>query len=147
MAKQLIFDIKERLGDIVFQMEEKSGKRIYLSVHKSDLRRVASVLHNDLGARFSTASGMDNIKNFEILYHFSFDDSGKIISIRTFVDKDLPSVDSLVPVIGSGAEWVEREMHELLGLDFSGHPGLKRLLLPEDWPQGKYPLRRDFKNE
>ena len=147
MAKQLIFDIKERLGDVVFQMEEKSAKRIYLSIHKADLRRVAAVLHKDLGARFSIASGMDNVKNFEVLYHFSFDNAGKIISVRTFIEKDSPVIDSLAPVVGAGVEWIEREIHELLGIDFNGHPGLKRLLLSEDWPKGKYPLRKDFKNE
>jgi len=148
MPKQLMFLIKEKLGDIVFQLEEKSVKRIYLSIHKADLKHVASVLHKDFGARFSIASGMENLKNFEVLYHFSFDDMGKIVTIRTFVDKDSPSIDSLVPVIGVAAEWIEREIFELLGIKFIGHPNLKRLLLDEDWPEGKFPLRRDSdKNE
>lgn len=142
-----MFQIKDRLGDIAFEIEEKSARRIYLSVHKSDLRQVAKVLFEDFKARFSIASGMDNGKNFEILYHFSFDELNKIISIRTFIEKDSPAVDSLVPVIGPCAEWIEREMHELLGIYFAGHPNLKRLLLSEDWPEGVYPLRRDFKNE
>jgi Ni,Fe-hydrogenase III component G len=41
-----------------------------------------------------------------------------------------------------GAEFIEREMHDLLGIDFPGHPNLVRLILPEDWPDGVYPLRR-----
>ena len=147
MAKQLMFKIKERLGDLAFQIEEKSVKRIYLSVHKADIRQVALVLVKEFGARFSIASGMDNVKNFEILYHFSFDDEGKIITVRTFVDKDSLEIDSLTEVLGAGAEWIEREMHELLGINFSGHPDLKKLLLSEEWPDKKYPLRRDFKNE
>jgi NADH:ubiquinone oxidoreductase subunit C len=142
-----MFQIKDRLGDIAFEIEEKSARRIYLSVHKSDLRQVAKVLFGDFKARFSIASGMDNGKNFQILYHFSFDELNKIISIRTFVEKDSPAVDSLVPVIGPCVEWIEREMHELLGIYFAGHPNLKRLLLSEDWPEGVYPLRRDFRNE
>ena len=36
-------------------------------------------------------------------------------------------------------------MHEILGINFKGHPDLKRLLLPDDWPDGVYPLRRDYK--
>lgn len=138
-----MFQIKEKLGDVVFQLEEKSPKRIYISVHKADLRHVVSVLHKDFGARFSIASGMDNVKNFEILYHFSFDDLGKIVTVRTFVEKEAPEIDSIFPVVGPAAEWIEREMYELLGISFLGHPNLKRLLLSDEWPQGEYPLRRD----
>jgi len=51
-------------------------------------------------------------------------------------------VDSIAPVI-KGAEWIEREINELLGVTFKNHPDMKHLILPEDWPEGKYPLRRD----
>lgn len=144
MAKQLMFRIKDRLGDAVFGIEEKSAKRVYVSVHKSDLRRSAGVFFEDFGARFLTASAIDNGRNFEILYHFSFDSLSKIISIRTFVEKDSAAVDSIVPAIGPSAEWIEREMHELLGIDFIGHPDLRPLLLAEDSPRKKYPLRKNF---
>ncbi len=147
MPKQILFQIKERLGDIAFQIEEPSAKRAYLSIHKSDLRHTAGLLLKDFGARFCIASGMDNHKNMEVLYHFSLDEFKKIITIRTFVEKPQGQIDSLVPVAGAACMWIEREMHELLGIEFNGHPNLKPLLLSEDWPRGKYPLKKDFKNE
>ena len=52
-----------------------------------------------------------------------------------------PVVDSLVPV-WPGANWPEREIFDLFGIRFNGHPDLRRILLPEDW-EG-YPLRRDY---
>jgi NADH-quinone oxidoreductase subunit C len=52
-----------------------------------------------------------------------------------------PVVDSLVPV-WPGANWLEREIFDLFGIRFDGHPDLRRILLPEDW-EG-YPLRRDY---
>jgi len=78
------------------------------------------------------------------LYHFSFDNLSLIISFRVKLDKDNPSIDSITPII-KGAEWIEREMYELLGINFVGHPNLKRLLLPDEWPQGVHPLRTDYK--
>lgn len=144
MPKQLVFKIKERFGDTAFQFQERTPKVAYLAVHKSDLRFAVGVLFEEFRARFLTASGIDNVRNFEILYHFSFDNLNKIISIRTFVEKDSPVIDSIVPVIGAPAEWIEREIHEFFGIYFSGHPGLKHLLLPQDWPQGQYPLKKDY---
>jgi len=42
------------------------------------------------------------------------------------------------------ANWVEREINELLGISFTGHPDMRKLLLPDDWPEGVYPLRADY---
>ena len=52
-----------------------------------------------------------------------------------------PVMDSLVPV-WPGANWLEREIFDLMGIQFTGHPDLRRILLPDDW-QG-HPLRRDY---
>jgi NADH-quinone oxidoreductase subunit C len=60
-------------------------------------------------------------------------------------DRAQPEIDSITPIF-PGAEWIEREMWEMLGINFSGHPNLKRLLLADDWPEGKYPLRQDYES-
>ena len=103
-------------------------------------------IFNELGARFNTASCVDGPKEMEILYHFTFDEISLILSIRVFLDKAKLEIDSITPIM-KGAEWIEREMHELFGVNFKNHPNLKRLLLPDDWPEGLYPLRRDYKEE
>ena len=51
-------------------------------------------------------------------------------------------VESLAGII-KGTEWIEREINELLGVTFKNHPNMIHLILPEDWPKGNYPLRRD----
>lgn len=53
-------------------------------------------------------------------------------------------IDSLAPVF-EAANWIEREIHEMLGINFNGHPDLRRLLLSDDWPEGVHPLRCDYK--
>lgn len=66
------------------------------------------------------------------------------IRLRTYVSVQHPVIDSLVPV-WLGANWLEREIFDLFGVRFEGHPDLRRILLPEDF-EG-FPLRRDFPTE
>lgn len=133
--------IKEKLGSKIINWYQHSAKRIYISVKPTEIKEVAGILFNDLNLRFATASGQDTPKGMEILYHFSFDQTGEIISLRVLIeDKKKPEIDSLAPLF-PGAEWIEREMWEMLGINFIGHPNLKRLLLADEWPEGKYPLR------
>ncbi|MFA5156783.1 MAG: NADH-quinone oxidoreductase subunit C [Candidatus Omnitrophota bacterium] len=135
--------IKDRLGDKILLWEERSGTRIYFSVRKKDLIEAVKLLFRDLGLRLATASATDTPEGFEILYHFSFDETGQIFSIRVLLeDKAQPEVDSITPLF-PGAEWIEREMWELMGINFKGHPNLKKLLLADDWPEGEYPLRKE----
>jgi len=133
--------IKERLGKKIVAWEEKSTRRIYFTVKKEDIRETVEFLFRDLSLRFSTASALEVPLGFEILYHFSFDPAGEFYSLRVLLtDKLHPRIDAITPLF-PGAEWVEREIWELMGIEFSGHPNLKRLLLSDDWPQNDYPLR------
>ncbi len=133
--------IKEKLGKLIISWQESSPRRIYFSVAQEDIFKTAQFLFKELGLRFSTASGVDTHLGLEILYHFSDDKTGVIYSVRVLItDKNNPQIDAITPIF-PGAEWIEREMWELLGINFKGHPNLKRLLLAEDWPEGNYPLR------
>ena len=66
------------------------------------------------------------------------------IGLRTSVSSQQPIIDSLVPV-WPGANWLEREIFDLYGIRFEGHPDLRRILLPDEF-EG-FPLRRDFPTE
>jgi Ni,Fe-hydrogenase III component G len=143
MKKQEILEnIKVRAGGDIVNLEDRSKRRVYITIRKEILKKIAGYLFNDVKARFSIASGVDTRSAVEILYHFSVDDIGLIVSLRVILEKPTPVVDSLTSIMKC-AEWIEREIHELLGVDFKGHPNLKHLLLKDDWPEGNYPLRRD----
>lgn len=143
MKKQeIIENIKVRAGKDLIDFQDRSRNRIYFSVNKEALVSLAKYLFNYAGARFSTASGVDTRKAIEILYHFSIDEIGLIISLRVVLEKPDPEIQSLTQIMKC-AEWIEMEIHEMLGVDFKGHPNLKHLLLKEDWPKGNYPLRKD----
>jgi len=133
--------LKDRFTDRI-EVHEKRANRIYVNVpDKRVALDVVKFLFLDCSLRFSIASGVDRRDGIEILYHMSDDVAGAKISVRTLAEKPhpcLPSATGFLP----GAEWIEREIHELLGVDFTGHPNLKRLLLPDDWTEGRYPLRK-----
>ena len=92
-----------------------------------------------------SSTGVDAEDCFEVLHHFANDETGCFVTVRAFIrDRENPSIDS-ISVFLPGAEWIEREMHDILGIDFKGHPNLKRLIVFDDWPEGVYPLRKEVK--
>jgi len=142
MEKEITAPIREKFGDNIIDWHEHSKRRIYISVEPQYITEVAGFLFDDLNLRFVTATGVETPQAIEIVYHFSFDKDGTIISIRVLIeDKQNPEIESITSVI-TCAEWIEREIWEMLGVNFKGHPNLKRLLLAEDWPEGEYPLRQ-----
>lgn len=137
--------IQEGLGTRILTWEEKNPRRVYFTVRKEDIVETVKFLFKVMGLRFSIATATDMPKAFEILYHFSCDKTGAFYSVRVFIeDKEHPEIDSITPIF-CGAEWIEREMWEMLGINFKGHPNLKRLLLADDWPEGEFPLRHGKK--
>jgi len=119
----------------------KTARRIYLKIESTDLVETARAIFDLPGVRFAIATGMQTGAGFEVLYHFAFDDDNCLVNVRVFTDEDPPVFDSISGVV-LAAQYIEREVHDLLGIEFRNHPGLDRILLSEDWPEGVYPLRR-----
>ncbi|MCM8772731.1 MAG: NADH-quinone oxidoreductase subunit C [Candidatus Omnitrophica bacterium] len=138
----MIDKLKEKLGDKIKEIKVQNERRIYLTIDRKDLKNIVNIIFNEMGARYQIVSGIENFNNFELIYHFSFDkENGIIVSLRTFLDKEKPEIESLADII-PGIVWIEREIWELLGINFVGHPNLKHFLLREDWPEKFYPLRK-----
>jgi Ni,Fe-hydrogenase III component G len=141
--EEILSRIKEVLGSNIVEWQEKSEKRYYVEVKPEAVPEATRLIFKELGARFQIASGVDTPSAIEILYHWGFDRLGFIVTIRTKLDREKPEIDSVASICVA-TEWIEREMWELLGINFRNHPDLRHLLLVDDWPEGKYPLRRDF---
>ena len=77
----------------------------------------------------------------EVLYHFCPGDA--VIALRVRVPRANASLPSLCEVV-PGAESFERELHEMFGIEMVGLTTPDRLYLPDDWPDGVYPMRKDF---
>ncbi|MFC1809173.1 NADH-quinone oxidoreductase subunit C [Candidatus Omnitrophota bacterium] len=141
--EDILATIQEKFKDDIISVFEKSPKRVYIDITAESLTRIAPYVFNELGARFNIASGMDGRDEMEILYHFIVDEINLLISFRVKLPKDNLEIDSITPFF-EAANWIEREMTEMLGITFKGHPDMRRLLLPDEWPEGVYPLRRDY---
>lgn len=90
----------------------------------------------------SNLTAVEYPEYFEVVYHLYSRTLKKMITVKTRSGKDQAEVVS-VTGIWPGADFQEREVYDLLGIAFTGHPNLKRILLPEEF--AGHPLRKDFK--
>ena len=111
------------------------------------LRTAAGLCRDDAELKFSLLSDATCLDRFpveprfELNYQLVSIEHRRRITLRVRLAGSDPVVDSLFPV-WVGANWLEREIFDLFGIRFTGHPDLRRVLLPEDW-EG-HPLRRDY---
>lgn len=135
--------LQEIFGDRILDIQKNSERRAYVTIDSTAVVPVSGFIFKNLDARFMISTGVDTPKGvIEINHHFAFDKDNFVVTIRTFVDRNNPEIDSITSVVPA-ANWIEREMWELLGINFKNHPNLKHLLLSDDWPEGNYPLRRN----
>ncbi len=136
--------IKEKLGEAVLEIDQPLPNRIYVYVRPENIVAAVRGVYDDLGGRFAIMTGLEEHSGFEVLYHFCFDAEGAVVTLKVKLPGEFPEIDSIGPVL-SGALWIEREITDLLGISFRGHPDMRRLVLSDDWPEGIYPLRRKYK--
>ena len=134
--------LKALAGDLPTHWDRPLPRRVYMSVRPEDAREMARRVFEQFGARFVTASGLDAGQDLEILYHFLYDAVGLVVNMRVRTAKSQPTLPALTPVVPA-AEWIEREIMDLVGIRLEGHPRPERLILSDDWPEGFYPLRRE----
>ena len=136
-----ISEIKDKLTAV----EQPADNRIWLTCEAENSYAVNKFLFEEVGCRFVIATGIDSDDCFEIIYHYSYDQTGCVINVKAFIrDREKPAIESITPFL-PGAEWIEREIHDILGIDFKNHPNMRRLILADDWPDGVYPMRKEVK--
>ncbi len=93
--------------------------------------------------RLVTISTVDNGRTFELLYHL-IGPHRTVISIAVEVPRETPDIISMSGILPPAGIY-ERQIHDLFGITFRGHPGLSKIILNEDWPPDEFPLRKDWK--
>ena len=137
-------ELEVKLGNIARRIEYVSGAGLIVEVPKDLIRDAVKVVYDELDAYLRVVAGADErpIKGvFSSYYVFGLDNIGLNIIITTYMDPENPSI-STVADIAPSADWYELEMYDLLGIRVENRQ-LYRFVLPEDWPERLYPLRKD----
>ncbi len=139
--------LRERFPEAI---EDVTNFRSQLTVRirNEAIRAVCEFLRDEPGLEFGMLAdlcGVDMIKlreipRFDVVYHLYSMTRNHRLRLKAAVGEN-ETIPSVTPV-WKGANWEERECYDMFGIEFSGHPDLRRILLPEDW-EG-YPLRKDY---
>ena len=140
----IIENLTENFASDILEITVKNEKRIIISIGPDSILKVADYLFHKEGFRFIIATALQSKTGFEIYYHFSKDTSGLVLNLHVVLDKEFPQIESLSNMFNA-SNWIEREMHELFGINFSGHPNQEKLISEGNWAEGVYPMRKEFK--
>jgi NADH:ubiquinone oxidoreductase subunit C len=135
-----IDNIKNNLKADIIETEIKSPIRATVTIKPDAIVRAADYFYNNQKLRFIIASALETKKGFEIYYHFSNDSTGLVVNLHVILTKKKPEIESLT-LLFEAANWIEREMHELFGINFLNHPNLEKLISEGNWAKGVYPYR------
>ena len=140
LTLQVVSEVMSDIGT----SESASANRIRVRTTPQHVReaiaRAKDRLRCDHVVQISSA---DNGNTFEVLYNLT-GPHRTVISLWVELarkDPHLPTVHDLLPPAGI----YERQIHDLLGIKFDSHPDLRRIILNEEWPEGEYPMRKDWK--
>ncbi len=141
-ANDLVGRMTEAYGDDVACVA-RSHKRVYASLAPEHLLAVFDWLMEEVpGLRFGTSTCMDLREGIGVFHHLPVNGTPLVITLKVVAPKPDPRVPSLTPRVPA-AGWIEREMADMVGVVFEGHPEPYRLVKAESFPD-TFPLRRDF---
>lgn len=141
LEDKIISELSKRLEPGCFLEDPFTrGKQIFLRIERRCLKHSIEFLRSSGYAHLSGITALDANDKIELLYHLS--NRNVLLTIRVRLPKNDVAVSSITEVI-RGAILYEQEIHELFGVEFEGHPNLKPLILPDDWPNAVHPLRKD----
>lgn len=146
MVKKAVEKLKEKFPEAIVDVVEFRGETTVV-VKKEKIVEVSKFLKEDPELKFDYMVDMAGVdyyrekERFAVVYNIWSIENKARLRLKVFVDEDDPVVPSVTSV-WSAANWNEREVFDMFGIKFSGHPDLRRIYMPEDYEY--YPLRKDF---
>jgi NADH-quinone oxidoreductase subunit C/D len=152
LMQPLIETLMTRFPETVLSVEADAARaEVTLLVAAERLLDLARFLHDAPDASFDHLTDICSVdypedrQRFEVVYQLKSLSHNRRLRVKARVSEDDPTIASVTSV-WRGAEFLEREVYDMMGIRFTGHPDLRRILLPEDYAEG-YPLRKDFPAE
>lgn len=149
-------EAREKLLSIIREVSQEKIAEIPNStpfgviVKKEIILSLCERLHHDSELYFDMLSCITGVDNgpeagaMEVIYHLYSIPFNQSLALKVILSRENPEVESVTPVWKS-ANWLEREVYDMLGISFTNHPDPRRILMPADWKG--YPLRKDYKHE
>jgi NADH-quinone oxidoreductase subunit C len=141
-ALQIYERLKQHFQDKILETGGKLDG--FAVIEPTGIIEVCRFLRDDSETAFnclSNETGVDYKDRIEVVYHLFSYKHRHCCVLKVKLPRENPVV-ATVEGIWSAANWMEREIFDLLGVTFQGHSDMRRILMPEDWPG--YPLRKDF---
>ncbi|QNL20414.1 NADH-quinone oxidoreductase subunit C [Hyphobacterium sp. CCMP332] len=142
MTKEELYrQLEQNLEHYNVIINKVKSNRVIIDVSADDIVELSKYFLQTLKCRLVTATATQPERDFEIYYHFSHDETGLIMNLHVRVPYDQPEIKSIATLTKS-ANWIEREMHELFGIEFEGHPEKGPLISDGNWEPGEFPYRK-----
>lgn len=142
---QLASELQAKFGDVAIEnafINQSNDHLPTIIISREKWPIIAQYAKEELGYSYvQNMSAVDYEDYLEIVCHLKAKNRKERLAIKVKVDREHPEL-STVSHIWAAANWNEREIYDLMGISFTGHPNLKRILMPDDW-EG-YPLRKDY---
>ncbi|HEV2115446.1 MAG TPA: NADH-quinone oxidoreductase subunit C [Terriglobales bacterium] len=145
IARERLKQLREKFDSAILRADLPSERQLFMWVKPEAVKQLCQYIFRDLDARYVISIGADDRPfsgSYVVAHDFAFDKDHLLCSVLTQLSADTPRIESISDVVPA-ANWAEREMRDLVGIESVGHPYPKRLVLPDGWPEGVHPLRKD----
>ena len=161
-VEEILQKLKDKFPESEFTLDNELPVEPFIIVKPLEINKISKFLRDEESLLFDSLmnlSGVDDnnakkVKDEEgnetlegrtlsVYYHLHSMKFDHKIAIKVSTPIEKPEVESVEP-IWKCADWHEREAYDMYGLIFLNHPNLERILMPYDWEDGSYPLRKDF---
>lgn len=141
---EIIDALRQEFGDDILEVDEYAGEQT-VYIRRIRIADVCRFLKDEQTFEYlSDVGGIDRFtdeERFEVFYNLVSFEKRKRIRLKVRVDEDDLVVPTITPVY-LAANWNEREVYDMMGIRFEGHPDLRRMYMPEDFEY--FPLRKEF---
>ncbi len=131
--------LEQRLPGARFTLSSAGSRRVLVGLDPGDVKETIRALREAPTLRFMTIAAVDRGTDIDLHYQLCLD--GGVVTLRARIPKETSRTETIADIVPA-AELIEQEIAELFGIMFAGHPRSGNLVLPDDWPAGKRPLRK-----